>query len=50
MLSFLLLTIAIGRSPDMAVMHQDTSEDYEIIDEKLTEIFGVGHLNQNCQI
>lgn len=34
----------------MAVMHQDTSEDYEIIDEKLTEIFGVGHLNQNCQI
>lgn len=29
------------RSPDMAVMHQDTSEDYEIIDEKLTEIFGI---------
>ncbi|CAN4083091.1 unnamed protein product [Withania somnifera] len=29
------------RSPDMAAMHQDKSEDYEIIDEKLTEIFGI---------
>ncbi|XP_009605675.1 probable hexokinase-like 2 protein [Nicotiana tomentosiformis] len=29
------------RSPDMAAMHQDTSEDYEVIDEKLTEIFGI---------
>ncbi|KAM3252592.1 putative hexokinase-like 2 protein [Capsicum annuum] len=29
------------RSPDMAAMHQDTSEDYEIIDEKLTEIFEI---------
>ncbi|KAK6798270.1 hypothetical protein RDI58_005972 [Solanum bulbocastanum] len=32
------------RSPDMAAMHQDTSEDYEIIDEKLAEIFEVGQL------
>ncbi|XAR51425.1 hypothetical protein NMG60_11006048 [Bertholletia excelsa] len=28
-------------SPDMAVMHQDTSEDHEVVDEKLREIFGV---------
>lgn len=34
----------------MAAMHQDTSEDYEIIDEKLGEIFEVGQSNQNCQI
>lgn len=26
----------------MAAMHQDTSEDYEVVDEKLKEIFEVG--------
>lgn len=25
----------------MALMHQDTTEDYEVVDEKLKEIFGV---------
>ena len=30
-----------NRSPDMAAMHQDTSEDHEVVDEKLKEIFGV---------
>lgn len=25
----------------MAAMHQDTSEDHEVINEKLMEIFGV---------
>lgn len=25
----------------MASMHQDTSEDYKVIDEKLNEVFGV---------
>ncbi|XP_057971091.1 probable hexokinase-like 2 protein [Malania oleifera] len=29
------------RSPDMAAMHQDTSEDREAVGEKLKEIFGV---------
>ncbi|XP_021890459.1 probable hexokinase-like 2 protein, partial [Carica papaya] len=31
----------ILRSPDMAAMHQDTSEDREILDVKLREIFGI---------
>nr|DAD40349.1 TPA_asm: hypothetical protein HUJ06_014672 [Nelumbo nucifera] len=29
------------RSPDMALMHQDTSEDREVIGEKLKDIFGI---------
>ncbi|RAL46641.1 hypothetical protein DM860_004920 [Cuscuta australis] len=29
------------RSPDMAAMHQDMSEDYEVISEKLKEIFEI---------
>ncbi|KAL3525550.1 hypothetical protein ACH5RR_013922 [Cinchona calisaya] len=29
------------RSPDMAAMHQDTSEEYEVVDEKLKEIFEI---------
>ncbi|KAK6125365.1 hypothetical protein DH2020_040895 [Rehmannia glutinosa] len=29
------------RSPDMAAMHQDTSEDYEVVEEKLKEIFDI---------
>ncbi|KAF7129912.1 hypothetical protein RHSIM_Rhsim10G0085000 [Rhododendron simsii] len=29
------------RSPDMAAMHQDTSEDREVVDEKLREIFRI---------
>ncbi|KAF3439127.1 hypothetical protein FNV43_RR17402 [Rhamnella rubrinervis] len=31
------------RSPDVASMHQDTSEDYEVVDEKLKEIFGISN-------
>uniref|UniRef100_A0A6N2LAN6 Phosphotransferase n=1 Tax=Salix viminalis TaxID=40686 RepID=A0A6N2LAN6_SALVM len=30
------------RSPDMAAMHQDTSEDHDVVGEKLKEIFGGG--------
>ncbi|KAJ6288256.1 hypothetical protein OIU76_024282 [Salix suchowensis] len=29
------------RSPDMAAMHQDTSEDRDVVGEKLKEIFGI---------
>lgn len=29
------------RSPDMAAMHQDTSEDHDVVGEKLKEIFGI---------
>lgn len=29
------------RSPDMAAMHQDISEDREIVNKKLKEVFGV---------
>uniref|UniRef100_A0A7N0VD76 Phosphotransferase n=1 Tax=Kalanchoe fedtschenkoi TaxID=63787 RepID=A0A7N0VD76_KALFE len=29
------------RSPDMAAMHQDTSEDRQVVNEKLQEIFGI---------
>lgn len=29
------------RSPDMAAMHQDTSENYEVVEEKLNKIFEV---------
>ena len=36
------LTISYSlRSPDMAAMHQDTSQDYEIVQAKLKEIFNV---------
>ncbi|MCI42458.1 hexokinase-like 2, partial [Trifolium medium] len=28
-------------SPDMAAMHQDTSEDREVVSEKLNEVFGI---------
>lgn len=28
-------------SPDMAAMHQDASDDREIVGEKLTKVFGV---------
>ncbi|KAL7101579.1 hypothetical protein ACP275_08G063100 [Erythranthe tilingii] len=31
------------RSPDMAAMHQDTSEDYEVVQEKLNEIFDINN-------
>ncbi|KAF5738062.1 putative hexokinase [Tripterygium wilfordii] len=36
-----LATPFLLRSPDMAVMHQDTSEDHDGVDEKLNEIFGI---------
>ncbi|GAV87484.1 Hexokinase_1 domain-containing protein/Hexokinase_2 domain-containing protein, partial [Cephalotus follicularis] len=29
------------RSPDMASMHQDTSEDHEVVGEKLNDVFGI---------
>ncbi|XVF15352.1 hypothetical protein REPUB_Repub09cG0144700 [Reevesia pubescens] len=35
-----LLIPYLLRSPDMAAMHQDTSEDHEVVHEKLKEIFG----------
>ncbi|KAL1569905.1 hexokinase [Salvia divinorum] len=36
------LTISYSlRSPDMAAMHQDTSQDYEIVQAKLKEIFDI---------
>ncbi|GFZ18860.1 hexokinase-like 3 [Actinidia rufa] len=38
-----LTTPYLLRSPDMAAMHQDTSEDHEVIDEKLKEIFGISN-------
>ncbi|CAI9263841.1 unnamed protein product [Lactuca saligna] len=31
------------RSPDMAAMHQDTSENRDAVHEKLLEIFGIGY-------
>ncbi|KAG5154644.1 hypothetical protein AAZX31_05G102900 [Glycine max] len=36
-----LMTPYLLRSPDMAAMHQDTSEDREIVSEKLWEIFDI---------
>ncbi|XP_022773908.1 probable hexokinase-like 2 protein [Durio zibethinus] len=36
-----LLIPYLLRSPDMAAMHQDTSEDREVVHEKLKEIFGI---------
>ncbi|CAK9320510.1 unnamed protein product [Citrullus colocynthis] len=36
-----LMTPYVLRSPDMAAMHQDTSEDREVVHEKLKEIFGI---------
>ncbi|KAL2522621.1 putative hexokinase-like 2 protein [Forsythia ovata] len=38
-----LATPYLLRSPDMAAMHQDTSEDFETVDEKLNEIFGINN-------
>ncbi|KAG8384214.1 hypothetical protein BUALT_Bualt04G0094700 [Buddleja alternifolia] len=38
-----LATPYLLRSPDMAAMHQDTSEDYEVVEEKLKEIFGINN-------
>lgn len=29
------------RSPDMAAMHQDTSQDYQVVEQKLREIFEI---------
>ncbi|XP_023748026.1 probable hexokinase-like 2 protein [Lactuca sativa] len=31
------------RSPDMAAMHQDTSENRDAVHEKLLEVFGIGY-------
>ncbi|KAB2055718.1 hypothetical protein ES319_A11G055900v1 [Gossypium barbadense] len=39
-----LLIPYLLRSPDMAAMHQDTSEDREVVHEKLKEIFGITNL------
>ncbi|CAL5197841.1 unnamed protein product [Lathyrus oleraceus] len=36
-----LMTPYLLRSPDMAAMHQDTSEDREVVAEKLNEVFGI---------
>ncbi|XP_061351646.1 probable hexokinase-like 2 protein [Gastrolobium bilobum] len=36
-----LMTPYLLRSPDMAAMHQDTSEDREVVSEKLKEVFGI---------
>ncbi|KAG4930549.1 hypothetical protein AAZX31_17G151500 [Glycine max] len=36
-----LMTPYLLRSPDMAAMHQDMSEDREIVSEKLSEIFDI---------
>ncbi|RVX23948.1 putative hexokinase-like 2 protein [Vitis vinifera] len=36
-----LRTPYLLRSPDMAAMHQDTSEDHEVVHEKLMEIFRI---------
>ncbi|KAJ9670379.1 hypothetical protein PVL29_026736 [Vitis rotundifolia] len=36
-----LRTPYLLRSPDMAAMHQDTSEDHEVVREKLMEIFRI---------
>ncbi|KAG4173285.1 hypothetical protein ERO13_A11G049500v2 [Gossypium hirsutum] len=39
-----LLIPYLLRSPDMSAMHQDTSEDREVVHEKLKEIFGITNL------
>ncbi|KAE8694056.1 putative hexokinase-like 2 protein [Hibiscus syriacus] len=39
-----LLIPYLLRSPDMAAMHQDTSEDREVVHEKLMEVFGITNL------
>ncbi|OIW19159.1 hypothetical protein TanjilG_13941 [Lupinus angustifolius] len=36
-----LMTPYILSTPDMAAMHQDTSEDREVVSEKLKEVFGI---------
>ncbi|XP_022872711.1 probable hexokinase-like 2 protein [Olea europaea var. sylvestris] len=41
-----LATPYLLRSPDMAAMHQDTSEDFELVDEKLKEIFEINYSTQ----
>lgn len=38
------------RSPDVASMHQDTSDDYEVVDEKLKEIFGVSFYSNSIKL
>ncbi|XP_076919951.1 putative hexokinase-like 2 protein [Bidens hawaiensis] len=38
-----LKTPYILRSPDMAAMHQDTSENHDAVQEKLMEVFGIAH-------
>ncbi|PSS30652.1 Hexokinase-like 2 protein [Actinidia chinensis var. chinensis] len=38
-----LATPYLLRSPDMAVMHQDASEDHEVVDEKWEKIFGISN-------
>lgn len=37
-------TYILNRSPDMAAMHQDTSEDHGVVGEKLKENLGVRFL------
>lgn len=39
-----ILLVILCSSPDMAAMHQDTSEDHEIVSEKLKKVFGVRFL------
>lgn len=34
-------------SPDMAAMHQDISEDRDIVNKKLKDVFGVSICNFN---
>ncbi|WJX89396.1 hexokinase [Trifolium repens] len=41
-----LMTPYSLRSPDMAAMHQDTSEDREVVYEKLNEVFGITSSSQ----
>ncbi|KAF2283833.1 hypothetical protein GH714_016365 [Hevea brasiliensis] len=36
-----LATPCLLKSPDMAAMHQDTSEDHQVVGKKLNEIFGI---------
>ncbi|KAL8472813.1 hypothetical protein ACS0TY_029870 [Phlomoides rotata] len=38
-----LATPYLLRSPDMAAMHQDTSENYEVVEEKLNKIFEISN-------
>lgn len=38
----------VFRSPDMAAMHQDISEDRDIVNKKLKEVFGVSIIRLAC--